>query len=61
MNGKQHELLAKGVLSQKELETLEEDEEVIELNTLGASGLYVGFTWFNVVTGNNRYDVYCKL
>lgn len=62
MNRRLHALLTKEVLTEKELETLEEDEEVTELNTLGASSVHVGFTWFDVVTKNNsRYNVYCKL
>lgn len=54
-------LLDKENLTQKELEQVEEDEDVITLQVLGASGLHVGLIWFDVTLKNdNRYDVYCK-
>lgn len=55
------ELFDKEILTKKELSQLEEDEEVIRVETLGTSGVYSGFTWLDVTLNNgNRYDVYCK-
>lgn len=56
------ELLKKEILTEQEVEQVEEDEEVIDFEILGASGYYVGFTWFDVTLQNsNRYDIYCKI
>lgn len=58
---KLNELLEKQILTQEELEFVEENSEVVSLQPLGSSGLYIGFTWFDVILKNNeRYDVYCR-
>ncbi|MCR1960238.1 hypothetical protein CWE04_11670 [Thomasclavelia cocleata] len=61
MNKRLKFLLEKEILTESEIEEVEEHEEVLEFNILGSSGKNIGFTWFDVKTSDSQtFDVYCK-
>lgn len=48
------------ILTEEELAELEEHELVTNCESLGASGQYLGYTWYSVELGEDSIDVYCK-
>lgn len=53
-----NELLNKEFVTLEELEEIECHEKVMEVENCGNSGSHIGYTWFNVITGNEEYNVY---
>lgn len=63
MEARLKELLEKELLTENEIEEVEEHEEVIEvINNGHSSNKYTSSTtWFSVKTINNEdFDIYCK-
>ena len=53
------QLLEKEFVTVEELETIEENNEVIKVENNGNSGLHVGYNWFTVALVNGEeYDIY---
>lgn len=62
MDARLKELLEKEILTQDEIEEVEEHEEVVEFDNMGhSSNSYVGCNWFSVrIKDGQEFDVYCK-
>ena len=55
------ELVKKEKLTVDELQEIENMPEVLEREFNGASGHYIGWNWYTIITEDNEeYDVYVK-
>lgn len=55
------ELVKKEKLTVGELQEIENMPEVLEREFNGASGYYIGWNWYTIITEDNEeYDVYVK-
>ena len=55
------ELVKKEKLTVDELQEIENMPEVLEWEFNGASGHYIGWNWYTIITEDNEeYDVYVK-
>lgn len=61
MDARLKELLEKEILTEDEVEFVEEHEEVVGFEIMGYSGRYPSYNYFSVKTVDGQeFDVYCK-
>ena len=62
MDARLKELLEKELLTESEIEEVEEHEEIVEfINNGHSSNKYTSTTWFTVKTADDEeFDIYCK-
>lgn len=53
-------LLKKQILNDEEMDYVFENEHVSNYYNCGASGYFVGMTWFVVEIGDDEYNIYFK-